>query len=118
MNRRREDTLISCWFRNFQGNLPWSYHWDDLNRAYDRYLETMHNRHDVFPVSYEQLVLDPEAKLREILDFCGLPWNDQCLRHNADGSFHDYSYEEVRRPITRDRIGERDYASSCRGGGN
>jgi len=104
MRRDRDDTLISCWFRNFQGHLPWSYHWDDLNAAYDRYLEEMDGR-DVFPLRYERLVNFPEKTLAEVLEFCGLEWNERCLRHNADPTFHMYAYEDVRRPVTNERIG-------------
>ncbi len=108
MRRNRADTLLSCWFRNFKGNLSWSYHWDDLNLAYDRYLEAMEGRSDVLQVQYEQLVLNPEARLREVLEFCGLAWDDRCLNHNADPTFHDYSYVEARRPVFRDHVGRAD----------
>ena len=104
MRRDRDDTLISCWFRNFQGNLPWSYHWDDLNAAYDRYLEEVEGR-DVFRLRYERLVNFPESTLAEVLDYCGLEWNERCLRHNSDPTFHMYAYEDVRKPVTTERIG-------------
>lgn len=104
MRRDRDDTLLSCWFRNFQGHLPWSYHWDDLHAAYDRYLEEMSGR-DVFRLRYERLVNFPESTLAEVLAYCGLEWDDRCLRHNADPTFHQYAYEDVRRPVSGDRIG-------------
>lgn len=34
----------------------------------------------VFDVRYEELVSDQEAVTRELLSFCGLPWNERCLR--------------------------------------
>ena len=108
MRRSRDDTLLSCWFRNFRGQMRWAYHWDDLDTAYDRYLETMEGRTDVMKVRYEQLVLNPEAVLRKVLDHCGLPWDKRCLNHNADPTFHEYSYQEVRQPIFRDHIGRAD----------
>jgi tetratricopeptide (TPR) repeat protein len=108
MRRSRDDTLLSCWFRNFRGQMRWAYNWDDLQTAYDRYLEAMEYRTDVMKVRYEQLVLNPEAVLRKVLEYCGLPWDECCLNHNADDSFHDYSYQEVRRPIFREHIGRSD----------
>jgi tetratricopeptide (TPR) repeat protein len=104
MRRNRNDTLISCWFRNFQGRLPWSYHWDDLHAAYDRYLEEMDSR-NVYRLDYEKLVEDPENVLRAVLDYCHLEWDERCLNHNADPTFHKYAYDDVRRPVTKDRIG-------------
>lgn len=107
MRRDRKDTLISCYFRNFVGNLPWSYHWDDLNAAYDRYLEEMEGR-DVFELRYERLVRFPRKTLEEVLEYCGLAWDERCLNHNSDPTFHMYAYDDVRKPVHGDRIGRAD----------
>jgi len=112
MRRNREDTLISCWFRNFQGRLPWSYDWDDLHAAYDRYLDEMDGR-NIYKLQYERLVINPEMILREVLDHCHLEWDDHCLCHNADPTFHKYAYDDVRRPVTRDRIGSAERYAHC-----
>ena len=29
---------------------------------------------------YEQMVTDHESQTRRLLEYCGLPWEDQCLR--------------------------------------
>ena len=37
----------------------------------------------ILDVRYEDLVRDPEAQVRRVLDFIGLPWDDACLRHHV-----------------------------------
>jgi protein-tyrosine sulfotransferase len=32
-------------------------------------------------VYYEQLVLHPEKEMRRILEYLGLPWNENVLKH-------------------------------------
>ena len=43
-------------------------HWHDLlpGRVYD--------------LSYERLVADPETTIRDVLAFCGLPWDERVMR--------------------------------------
>jgi hypothetical protein len=36
----------------------------------------------ILEVTYEKLVADPEAGIREIVHFVGLPWNPRCLKFN------------------------------------
>ena len=31
-------------------------------------------------VSYEEMVSNQEEVTRELIDFCGLPWNERCLQ--------------------------------------
>ncbi len=65
----------------------------------------MDHWHDVLPgfvlhVHYEQVVADLEANVRRILDFCGLPFEDACLRfHETERAIKTASSEQVRRPI-------------------
>jgi Flp pilus assembly protein TadD len=52
---------------------------------------------------YEALVADPETQIRELLDFCGLPFDAACLRpHEVERSIRTASASQVREPIRRD----------------
>jgi hypothetical protein len=68
------------------------------------YLETvMPGR--ILRVSYETLVDDTEAQIRRMLDYCGLPFEEQCLRFwETDRAVLTPSAEQVRRPIFRDAL--------------
>ena len=57
-------------------------------------------------VRYEQLVEDGDAQIRRIVEFCGLPWDERCLRFwQAERVVLTPSYDQVRRPIYRSAVG-------------
>ena len=52
---------------------------------------------------YEELVELQEAWTRRLVEFCGLPWDEACLRfHETERAVRTASSEQVRRPIYRD----------------
>jgi len=51
-------------------------------------------------VHYENMVLDQENQTRRLLEYCGLPWEDQCLRfYETERAINTASSEQVRQPI-------------------
>ena len=55
----------------------------------------------VHRVIHEQLVTDPEPHIRALLEYCGLPFEEQCLRpHETERAVHTASAEQVRQPIS------------------
>lgn len=61
---------------------------------------------DIMEIGYEQLVAEPERWSRSIISFCGLDWDDRCLRPHASGRFAStLSYDQVRQPIYHSSIG-------------
>ena len=60
----------------------------------------------ILDVGYEQLVADPEAQSRRIIDFVGLPWTDACLQpQRTQQSVLTASQWQVRQPIHRGSVG-------------
>ena len=54
----------------------------------------------VHRVIYEQLVDDPEREVRRLLDYVGLPFEEQCLRFHENKRFvRTISQEQVRMPL-------------------
>ena len=54
----------------------------------------------VIDVVYEDLVADPERQIRRIIEACGLPWNDACLRfYENQRPVKTASLNQVRQPI-------------------
>jgi Flp pilus assembly protein TadD len=52
---------------------------------------------------YEEFVAEPEAQVRALLDFCGLPFDEACLRFNeAQRSVRTASAAQVRQPLRKD----------------
>ncbi|GMU84418.1 MAG: hypothetical protein AMXMBFR47_42880 [Planctomycetota bacterium] len=54
----------------------------------------------ILEVRYEDLVANPEAQTRRMIDFCGLPWDDACLRpHESKRLALTPDLDRLRRPI-------------------
>ncbi len=83
------------------------YGFRSLARCYTQYASIMAYYESVIPgfihfLSYERLVEDTENKIRGLLEFCGLPFEESCLRFWETGrAVATPSGEQVRRPIYR-----------------
>ncbi len=105
---------LACCFSGFKQHFArgqnFSYSLDDLGRYYRDYVELMAHFDEALPgrvhrVVYERMVDDTETEVRRLLDYCGLPFEDGCLRFfENDRPVRTASSEQVRRPINRDGI--------------
>jgi hypothetical protein len=105
---------LGCCFSNFKQHFArgqgFSYSLDDLGRYYHDYVELMAHIDDVLPgrvyrVIYERLIDDTESQVRQLLDYCGLPFDESCLRfYENTRAVRTASSEQVRRPIYRDGV--------------
>ena len=56
-------------------------------------------------VFYEAMIENTEMEVRRLLDYCGLPFEEGCLRfYENDRAVRTASSEQVRRPIFRDGV--------------
>lgn len=104
------DPVATCWSlytAHFGMHLPYNASLQDLAHYYRNvYSKLMHHWRqipglDIIDVSYERLVSDPEAKIREVIERCGLPWDDRCLRfHENDSPVFTANAIAVRKPIS------------------
>ena len=59
----------------------------------------------VMDVRYEDLVANQEAVSRELVDFCGLTWDESCLQFHGTKRFvATASYDQVRRPLYKKSV--------------
>lgn len=57
-------------------------------------------------VNYEKIVLDQENQTRRLLEFCGLEWQEACMRfHENDAPVSTASSVQVRQPLYSGSIG-------------
>ena len=101
---------FSCYKQLFVRELGFTYDLSELGRFYRDYAELMEHFDAVLPkrvhrVHYEQLVADPESEVRRLLDYCGLPFEQQCLQFYENRRVvQTISSEQVRRPIYSDSV--------------
>jgi tetratricopeptide (TPR) repeat protein len=100
------DTCLSCYFSDF-GTVGHGFSYDlkTVGEFYIQYQRLMQHWASIFPdrvlqVSYAGLVREQERFSRQIVDFCGLEWDDRCLDfHNTDRFVFTLSYDQVRQPM-------------------
>lgn len=105
---------LGCCFSNFKQHFARGQHFtyglEDIGTYYRDYVELMAHFDEVLPgrvhrVFYERLVDDTGTEVRRLLDYCGLPFDERCLRfHENDRAVRTASAEQVRQPIYRDGI--------------
>ncbi|AOL95773.1 tetratricopeptide repeat-containing sulfotransferase family protein [Porphyrobacter sp. LM 6] len=107
---------MDCCFSNFRQHFAkgqaFSYSLDHIGRYYADYVRAMDHYDRVLPgrvhrVIHEQLLDDPEAEVRAMLGYLGLPFEDSCMEfHRNARAVRTASSEQVRRPINRDGVGQ------------
>jgi len=104
------DTCLSCYFQDFTKAHAYAADLGQLGRHYRAYLRMMAHWKEVLPlpmkaVRYDALVADPEPVVRELLDFCGLPWDPACLAfHTSRRVVRTASQDQVRKPIYKSSV--------------
>jgi hypothetical protein len=103
---------LACCFSNFKQHYAkgqrFSYDLSDLGRYYRDYVELMAHFDQVLPgrihrIFYERMVEDTEVEVRRLLDHCGLPFEEGCLRfYENERPVQTASSEQVRQPIYRE----------------
>lgn len=105
------DTCVSCFLSRFGAGHHYSYRLDWLGRAFRDYEASGEHYAKLLPDSmmelkYETLATDPEAEIRRLLKFVGLPWRDECLSPEGVSSTSlTLSSEQVKSPINTSAIG-------------
>lgn len=117
VQRGSMDSCYAMYKTLFRDAYPFSYDLRELGDYYLAYRELMAHWERVIPgvihgLHYEELVGDTEAETRRLLDYCELPWEEQCLAfHQSNTPSATASAVQVRRQIYRSSVGKwRQYA--------
>ncbi len=106
--RNPVDTCLSNYFTHFNAPVSFAYDKGDLAFYYRAYRRMMAHWRTALPagtmleVDYEDVVAEPEAMARRLIDFAGLPWDDACLRpQDNQRVVQTASQWQVRQPTYR-----------------
>lgn len=89
----------------FAQGQTYTYDLTDVGRYYRDYVTVMDHWDKVLPgrvlcVQYEDMVADTENQIRRVLDYCGLEFEEQCLRfYENKRAVRTPSSEQVRQPV-------------------
>ena len=105
---------LACCFSGYKQHFArgqhFSYSLEEIGRYYRRYVELMAHMDQVLPgkihrVIYEDMIEDTEGEVRRLLDYCGLPFEESCLRfYNTERAVRTASAYQVRKPIFREGL--------------
>lgn len=105
---------LGCCFSGFKQHFArgqaFSYSLEDIGRYYRDYVELMAFFDAVLPgrihrVIYESMIEDTESEVRRLLEYCGLPFEDSCLRfYENERAVRTASSQQVRKPIFREGV--------------
>jgi predicted Zn-dependent protease len=105
---------LGCCFSGFKQHFArgqaFSYSLEDIGRYYRDYVELMAFFDAVLPgrihrVIYESMIEDTESEVRRLLEYCGLPFEDNCLRfYENERAVRTASSQQVRKPIFREGV--------------
>ena len=106
------DSCFSCYTKNFRHGLGFAFDLRELGAFYRDYERLMDHWRRVLPpdrfaeVRYEELVEDLEGQSRRLVEFCGLAWDDACLRfYENERQVRTASVNQVRRPLYHSSVG-------------
>lgn len=98
---------FSLYKQHFARGQNFSYSLDDIGYFYRDYIDLMQHFDTVLPgrvhrVIHEALLDDSEAEIRRLLDYCGLDFEESCLRfYENERAVRTASAQQVRQPISR-----------------
>jgi tetratricopeptide (TPR) repeat protein len=105
---------LACCFSGFKQHFArgqnFTYGLEDIGRYYRDYVELMAHFDAMLPgrihrVFYESMVADTQNEVRRLLAYCGLPYEEGCLRfYESERAVRTASSQQVRQPIFRDAV--------------
>ena len=99
------DTCFSCFKHFFARGQLFTYSMEDLGNYYTDYIRAMNHWHkvygkDIFTVHYDDVINKTEETIRELIDYCNLPFEQECLEfYKSSRPVKTPSAEQVRQPI-------------------
>ena len=99
------DSCVSSFKQLFYKGQSWSYDLFEIGEYFLEYERMMDHWHSLYPgeiydIQYENIVNNQEDESRALIQYCGLDWEDSCLRfYENKRSVNTASSEQVRQPI-------------------
>ena len=103
--RNPMDTCFSCFKQYFAKGQHFTYDLDDIARYYKDYIRLMDYWKKLFPeeiftIHYEQVIDNPNDRIRDLLEFCNVKFEDNCINfHKSKRPVKTASSEQVRQPM-------------------
>ena len=110
IKRNPKDNCLSLYKNVFDLNLNWSYDQKDLLNFYLNYQSLMEFWAEKIPnfihdIQYENLINNPKFETENLLKFCNLNWEEDCLNYfNNKKAIKTVSAPQARKPIYKSSL--------------
>ncbi len=104
------DNCLSCYFNNFARGHYYTNSLESLAAYYNDYTDLMRHWQRIYPgrihtLSYEALIENQQQVTRDLLDYCNLEWEEQCLAfYKSKRNVTTASKHQVRRPLYKSSV--------------
>ncbi len=108
--RNPRDNFLSLYKNFFPEGLEWTYNEENLINFFKNYKIMMSFWKKILPekiydFDYEKLINNPEPEIKNLIKFCDLDWENNCLNfHKNKRSIKTLSVAEARKPIYKSSI--------------
>ena len=110
IKRDIKDNYFSLFKNAFDGNMNWCYNKSDLLKYCQKYQEITNFWNQKLPdfilnVEYESIISNTKNEVNKILEFCNLPWEDNCLEfYKTKRAIKTVSSAQARKPIYKSSV--------------
>lgn len=109
--RKAEDTCFSI-FSNYFSNeqMKFAFNLEEIVEYYNLYLNIMNFWNELLPgfiynLNYENLINNSDLQIKNLIKFCDLKWNDNCLKHYENSrSIKTASDTQARKKIYKSSV--------------
>ncbi len=117
-NRNSKDVSLSIFKINFEnGFMNFAYDQNEIATFYNIYFElidfwknTLND--EIYEIKYEDLIENPNLEIKKLIGYCGLDWDENCLKpHKNKSSIRTASINQARKPIYQTSKGTYQYYS-------
>lgn len=112
VNRQPMDACYAIYKNLFTSGYPFSYQLTELADYYAAHKQLMQHWQNALPnviyqIEYEQLVTNPEPEVKNLLEYCELDWQQQCLAVEKNkAATTTASASQVRQAIHSNSVGK------------
>ncbi len=110
ISRNPLDNCLSIFENLFEFPQGWDCDQDDLAEYYliykdlMKYWNTLFNK-TILNIKYEEIVSNSENKIKELINFCQLKWEDQCLNYYSNNNpIKTLSVNQANKPIYKTSV--------------
>ncbi len=112
--REPKDNCLSIFKNLFEEGEGWKYNEIELIEYYKLYEEIMNFwdskfKDKIFHIQYEDLIKDSNNKIKNLIKFCNLEWDENCLNHDKNNMpIKTLSLNQANKPIYSSSINSSD----------